>query len=403
MPLPQFIWVSIFAIGAIQGLFLSGVLWHLREARAVPVRILAALVLCFALVIGEELIDVAGLYNAVPHALLATVSVPLLIGPLLFLYVHLITQQRRSLRRIDYLHFLPFVLGTIYFLPFYQQSGSQKLSMIGEEAYVTQIVVLALVKIPHLFIYLVLALHRVRRHLKQDRQHPLPREVSRQLRGCRFILHVFLLAFGATFVVESLMMGGVNLPLDGDQTGSLFFAFLIYTFAFIAIKHPLGSREETLVTPLLPERPADAIGRAKYQTSPLKERQKKAYQDRLLRHMEAHNPYLDPDIRLDDIATSLSMSPYHLSQTMNELLGVNFYAFVNTYRVEEAKRKLSDPEHFHKTVLEIAFDSGFNSKATFNRIFKQHTGQTPTQYKTRHEAVVAGNDVLGVSIRRMSR
>ena len=133
MPLTQFIWVSIFAIGAIQGLFLSGVLWHLREARAVPVRILAALVLCFALVIGEELIDVAGLYNAVPHALLATVSVPLLIGPLFFLYVHLITQQRRSLRRIDYLHFLPFVLGTIYFLPFYQQSGSQKLSMIGED------------------------------------------------------------------------------------------------------------------------------------------------------------------------------------------------------------------------------------------------------------------------------
>jgi AraC-like DNA-binding protein len=68
---------------------------------------------------------------------------------------------------------------------------------------------------------------------------------------------------------------------------------------------------------------------------------------------------------------------------LNERLKKSFYDFVNGYRVEEARRILRDPRRGDQKILTIAFDSGFASKAAFNRVFKRHTGMTPSEYKAR--------------------
>ena len=75
------------------------------------------------------------------------------------------------------------------------------------------------------------------------------------------------------------------------------------------------------------------------------------------------------------------MSIHLLSQVINEQLGVNFFNFVNQYRVEEFKERLADPSNRNFSLLGIAFDSGFNSKSTFNRIFRNTTGLTPSRYR----------------------
>jgi AraC-like DNA-binding protein len=74
------------------------------------------------------------------------------------------------------------------------------------------------------------------------------------------------------------------------------------------------------------------------------------------------------------------MSPNHLSQVINQLEGKNFFDFVNAYRVEEVKRKMADDRSKKLTLLAIALESGFNSKTSFNMVFKKMTGQTPSQY-----------------------
>jgi AraC-like DNA-binding protein len=61
-------------------------------------------------------------------------------------------------------------------------------------------------------------------------------------------------------------------------------------------------------------------------------------------------------------------------------MGKNFYNLVNDYRVEEVKRRLEDPQYKHLTILAIAYDSGFNAKSSFNTIFKEKTGSTPSEY-----------------------
>ncbi|MDC8004552.1 helix-turn-helix transcriptional regulator [Aureisphaera galaxeae] len=92
--------------------------------------------------------------------------------------------------------------------------------------------------------------------------------------------------------------------------------------------------------------------------------------------------YRNPELTLADLSKSVGLSERTISAAINNELNKNFYRFINEYRVEEVKAKLRDPKFDHMKILSIALDSGFNSKASFNRIFKSYVGQTPLQFKS---------------------
>jgi AraC-like DNA-binding protein len=85
-------------------------------------------------------------------------------------------------------------------------------------------------------------------------------------------------------------------------------------------------------------------------------------------------------LSLEELAAELKLPPRYVSYLINTYHGTNFNHFVNTYRVEEVIRKISDPAESYKTLLALALESGFSSKSTFNQVFKSHTGQSPSQY-----------------------
>ncbi len=91
--------------------------------------------------------------------------------------------------------------------------------------------------------------------------------------------------------------------------------------------------------------------------------------------------YLEPELSLSDLALKLKTNTSVLSAAINSNFGKNFNDFVNEYRVEEFKKQIKLPENQHYTLLAVAFDCGFNSKATFNRAFKKFTGQAPKAMK----------------------
>ncbi len=101
----------------------------------------------------------------------------------------------------------------------------------------------------------------------------------------------------------------------------------------------------------------------------------------LKRAMEANQYYQDPDLSLNSLAEKLRLQPHELSRVVNTVFKKGFPDFINEYRVLEAARKMQDPAYDNMTLLGIAFEAGFNSKTTFNRIFKQMTGKSPTEYK----------------------
>ncbi|NML65609.1 helix-turn-helix transcriptional regulator [Hymenobacter sp. RP-2-7] len=98
---------------------------------------------------------------------------------------------------------------------------------------------------------------------------------------------------------------------------------------------------------------------------------------RLLACMEAERPWLEPELTLAELALRLQAHPALLSKVINQGCRQNFNDFVNSYRVAEARRKLADPRYSHYSLVGVALESGFNSKSTFNRVFKKLTGQAP--------------------------
>lgn len=95
--------------------------------------------------------------------------------------------------------------------------------------------------------------------------------------------------------------------------------------------------------------------------------------------VESGELYLDGDLSLSRLASLTGVNKHHLSEVLNKHAGKNFYEFINDYRIAFVRERLTvEPE---RTILDIAFEAGFTSKSTFNAVFKQFTGQTPSQYR----------------------
>lgn len=97
--------------------------------------------------------------------------------------------------------------------------------------------------------------------------------------------------------------------------------------------------------------------------------------------MQVEKPYLNPELTVATLAKTINTKPYLLTKALNNIQLQNFNDYINTYRVEEVKTRINNPEYANQTLLAIAYDSGFNSKASFNRIVKKMTGKPPSALK----------------------
>ena len=120
----------------------------------------------------------------------------------------------------------------------------------------------------------------------------------------------------------------------------------------------------------------------KYSGSTLKDDEATEYTEQLAEYMLTEKPYLNPELTLTELASQIDISTHHLSQIINEQFKQNFFEYINQYRVEEVKTRINNPKFENYSLLGIALDSGFNSKSSFNRIFKKFTNQTPSQFKS---------------------
>ena len=175
------------------------------------------------------------------------------------------------------------------------------------------------------------------------------------------LLDFILASFGVINNTEESYMVFLSLAIN--------FAFAILIF-YKALQHPeifagFGEGEK----------------HRKYEKSHLTENEKREYLQKLEQYFRDRKPFLNPELTISDVANALGISPKYLSQVINEALQKNFYDLINSYRIEEAKKKLKSDDDPKRTVLEVLYDSGFNSKSAFNTAFKKHTGYTPTQFK----------------------
>lgn len=118
----------------------------------------------------------------------------------------------------------------------------------------------------------------------------------------------------------------------------------------------------------------------KYKKSSLTPKETAYYYQKLQQLISEEAPYLQANLSLRGLAKMLNMHPNKLSELLNEKIGKNFSSFINYYRVETFKKLASMPQNNHLSLLGLAYESGFNSKTSFNTFFKKEVGITPRAY-----------------------
>lgn len=119
----------------------------------------------------------------------------------------------------------------------------------------------------------------------------------------------------------------------------------------------------------------------KYKSSSLSEDEMNILSKQIKGLFEVEEFYLEPQLKIDEIAAQLEVTTHKISQTINSKAKKSFYDYVNHYRVEHFKKLLYSPEKRKFTILALGIESGFNSKASLNRVFKQNTGMSPKEFQ----------------------
>jgi AraC-like DNA-binding protein len=204
----------------------------------------------------------------------------------------------------------------------------------------------------------------------------LKRQTSPADKSVLFQVRFLLATLTAVWVIGALkfLITALYPAYDTETVDLLVPAILsvfVYAMGYIGLRRPEALTGMDDLPPAPP----------RYEKSTLTLERSDTYLQRLLDLMNKEKPYLDGDITLQKLAKALSISPHHLSQTINEQLNQNFFDFINTYRIEEAKRMLLDPAKKHYSILAVSEEVGFNSKSAFNTAFKKHVNMTPSEFR----------------------
>ena len=383
---------TLTLLGAAQGVFLALALANAKSGDTRAHRILALFTLLFSIDLGEEFLYQAGYFNSVPNLLHVLAPIDLLYGPLIYLYVAQLTSPatQRPVKR-NYWHFLPALVGIVALLPFFLMDGSEKLEFTetirsggaiendAPQALIAQLgfTLFMLGTVVQLGLYLFFSIRRLVVHSKSIKNEfsDIDRINLAWLRNLLLGLScIFLLYLGDQFFPDLM---GMNVL--GDLI-TVVAVILIYAMGYLGIRQPEIFTQAIVSQQAATAESADRV-EDKYRRSGLDQETSRVFLDELTGPMEANRPYLDGDLVLPQLAQQLGISANYLSQVINEQLKVNFYDFVNGYRVEEAMRLIRNSGQDKANILNIALDSGFNSKSAFYTAFKKSTSMTPTQYR----------------------
>lgn len=380
--------VIIHILGAVQGGFLAAVLMSRRHG-SIPNRLLALTMLAFAVDLASAVFNATGVDAQYPVLIGLDYPLAFVYGPLLFLYAKTLSQKDRHFKQEYFWHFLPFGIVVLYMLPFYLQSGTEKLSFLQVDSSGLRAQVLDVVnhvKLIHALCYVSGTLSLLRRHGRTIRESFSYTEHI-NLAWLRNIMLSLTIMTGFAVVLYLAGLGneapvlGLNPDSIYDDLTLLGLAVFVYGIGFMGLQQSevFDSRWEQ--PPSTETRAEGQTTSAKYEKSGMDPALAVRYKNALLSLMDSEQLYRQGDLTLLDLSSALSISPHNLTEVINTQVGQNFYDFVNGYRVDEAKKRLANPDYDHLTILAIASDSGFNSKSSFNALFKKHTGLTPSQFK----------------------
>lgn len=366
----------LLLLGAGQGIFFSIILLGLPESSRRAYRWLAAFLILFSLsMVGTVLYD-QRIVVTYPHLGLVSAPFGIAMGFTLFLYVKSLAEKNYQFKGWQWLHLLPVVISLGILMPFYwlpveekrvaMQASYDGFPVLWKVNFIFSTVVNAC--------YIVATMVKVTRHERHIQQL----YSNTEHKSLKWVRH-FLLAGASVFFI-CIIMSCFDIAA-ADTISNVMFSMVIYVMGYRALRQPEVFADISEQTVQETDEPALVKMPMKYGKSGLTEEKAQALMTKLDALFFEEKIYLNPELTLQQIADSLSSTPHQVSQLLNQFKQQTFFDFVNGWRVEHFKSVVNDPANTHLSLLAIAFDSGFNSKAAFNAVFKKITGTTPSAYR----------------------
>lgn len=339
-------------------------------------------------------------FLAWPHLSKISWLLPSLFGPLVFLFTVKLCMKKPAFQARDLLHFIPFAFYLALLLPWYLRTKYEKIAYLDnfELARQDDFGFLNQLSILIILIYLIATLRFLNRFRKKIEE--TYSEISHKRLEW---MSTFAYAVLAILVFSAFGFYGRKWEIPFLHTlyhlNYVLLILLVYWIGYKALLQPVIFESDEADLPVdLPENFQTSETREnelavnpeirKYTRSGLEDEEAERIYENLMAFMKTKKPYLNSELNIYQLSDELNLKKHHLSQVINEKSGMNFFDFINTFRVEEIKRNLADPSMKNLTLLGIGLESGFNSKATFNSAFKKFTGLTPSDFQKTLKKVV---------------
>lgn len=355
-------WIDIVSVcGIAQGLFLFFVLLRIPKNKQAN-SMLVGLMLLVTLFLAARLL--ASRYPASwPRQFISfSDTAVFLFGPLLYLYVKRLFSYNNNKRNQNYWYFLPAFLHFLWVLYLFSYDKEEYDAMFfdGSLYWPWRIVFSALLVVNFFFLFKIARMVFWYQRKSQENLSFKPNLSFIIIFSSGYFIILLSLLFYYLKIYHGIQING--LPY---VTGWIILALLVYVVGYYAMIQP-----DVFRIPIV----FGSNGQL------LKSTEIDTYRTQLESLMRNERIYQDSRLTLDDMAEKLGLNPNKTSWLINKLYHTNFYDFVNKYRVEAFIQKLEQDNLEKFTFVGLAYEVGFNSKATFNRAFKKITDKTPSEF-----------------------
>ncbi len=345
-------WMIVYIVSLSQGLFLSLALALKKTANHHAKRVLIGLVVVFTGTICMGLVrEIAG-SAAVRYAVAVGINGEFLLAPLIYLFVQAIFRPSEYPFTKSWLHFMPFLLGTFFWLTVY--ALPQNSWFADHRQLVFYYVCL---KFLYVSVYMAVSFRLLKALLRENRRFVVGR-AHMKMDWLKVSLTVIALVALINYTIFFIQSFGYHVPADPDRIGVLIQTLVIYLMSLLVLIRPW-------ILSVVPKTVDDAKWHNQVAA--------------LDQYLQEHKPFLDPEIKPAILAEGLGLSQHHLSSIINEGMKTNFYELMNVHRLRYFEKLLQDSKK-PVTILELAYQAGFNSKASFYRFFKEVHHMTPKEY-----------------------
>ncbi|MCB0688290.1 MAG: helix-turn-helix transcriptional regulator [Saprospiraceae bacterium] len=297
-------------------------------------------------------------------------GVSLLFGPVIYFYLRAQVNRSFHLSWQHLIHLLPWFLFFSVDLYFFVQGKYVVQWWQGSNAFRWTEELHGLFNYLSYAFYFTMSLNLYRRYRKWATHQYSDQEV---ISFKWFRNFIFLMIFGMLFKV---IMFALDAIFDWD-----FYQDWWWNLGLVAITFYVGIQGYAQLQPVHISFANSGNAVPQPDREPDKSDDVSEWQDKITAYMMEHKPYLNAQLTLRDLAALLHTNPTTLSSAINQNFNKNFNDFINSYRVEEFLKRLNQTEYRHFTLLALALDCGFNSKATFNRAFRKITGKSPVEFR----------------------